>query len=66
MQLKTRDIGHSCIVQYDDPGKVEGIIVEIDFQGRDAKVFAPSDNNLDSSVEFSQILSVGKRVLLPQ
>jgi len=66
MELTTDDTGRVCTVQYADVGKVEGIIVEVDPQNKRAQVFDFPSNSLDTSVEFSQITSLGTFVTIPQ
>lgn len=68
MKVTKSDVGRTCIVQYDDIGKVEGMVVEVDTDPgtKCAKVFTFYDRNLDPSIDLEQILSLGDYICPPQ
>lgn len=73
IKLTQDHVGKFCMVQWDDVGKMEGLIVEVENRPapvknakpyQNVKVFFPIDSTLDN-VEGDQIVSVGKRIVIP-
>ena len=62
MRLNKGDVGRSCLVKYDDIGRVEGMIVEIDDNRKMADVYVFTDRAIDKSVEVCQISELGDHV----
>ena len=62
MKIRKSDIGRVCLVEYNDIGTVEGMIVEVDSETNDAAVFVFADRILDRHVSFNQIVETGHRI----
>jgi len=63
MRVCKRDVGHWCLVKYDNPPKPQrGIIIEKDGIPRQyVHVFFPKDQMIDV-VEQSQVIKIGVKV----
>lgn len=68
MQLRNIKLGTYVRIKYEDSDLVDGILVEKDHRNdpapRMCKVFFPC-SHLDTTVEASQIVKVGKVVAIP-
>jgi hypothetical protein len=56
--LKQSDAGRLCLVEYDDIGRVEGMITDICDNRRTAGVFIFMDRKMDSVVDKDQIVEI--------
>lgn len=70
MKIKKSDIGRVAMVQFDDVGKIEGILVSIHEYSvptshKEASVFFLYDKSVEK-VEMSQIVGLGKRITMPE
>jgi len=61
MKVTKNDLGKVVLVKFDDVGRVDGLLVDIEPEHRRANVFFPYDNQLDD-IDIDQIVSIGKRV----
>jgi len=61
MLIKKTDIGRMCLVQYDDTGRVNGILVDCETDETDVKVFSFATREL-LNVNKSQVVALGDHV----
>jgi len=55
MRLLKGDVGRRCLVEWDDVGRAESMILEVDDGGREAKVYNFSSRAVDS-VDSTQVV----------
>lgn len=58
-KLKKNDVGHLCLVKWDDVGRQEGMLIEVDDDGKRGKIFNDKDIQ---NVESEQVVKVGNAV----
>ena len=57
MRLSKRDSGRWCTVKFDDIGRVDGLIVQINTEFKSADVYIAASNSIED-VEFNQIVEL--------
>ena len=65
MKVSKNDVGKTCLVWYDDVGRIEAMILDVDIQDRHITVFG-FDRRSTSIEDFDQILSIGSQVRPPK
>ena len=61
MRVYQKYVGRSVMVRFNE-GRMEGILVDVDIQNKQATVFSPLDHSLNSRIGFDQIVEIGKRI----
>lgn len=64
MKFKKRDIGKTCLVRWDDSGIMQAMIVAIDDDKKEARVFSFATSTLDR-ITSDQVEKIGNFVLPP-
>ena len=61
MRISKSDIGRLCLVKWDDCGRVESMILEVDVSDKEVKVYSFT-NRIIQRADFSQIIETGEYV----
>ena len=61
MKLVKSDVGRLCLVKWDDIGRIECMLLEIDRGNKEAKVYSFVNESIEG-VPFGQIVELGGSV----
>ena len=56
MRISKRDVGRWCTVKYDDVGRIDALIVDVNPDDKNVDIFAPAfEGEGTNNVDFSQV-----------